>query len=86
MDPKTSLLPHPDSPRYQCHGDGSFLLFRGQNTNIVPASIPRDPERVNDVAPKEWWGHDILTQEGEEKFLAVVDEIKQACEALVTVP
>ncbi|EJD08434.1 uncharacterized protein FOMMEDRAFT_25505 [Fomitiporia mediterranea MF3/22] len=49
---------------------------------IVPHVKPRDPDFVNDAAPEEWWNCDVLNNEGEERFRAVADEIKQACAGL----
>jgi len=37
---------------------------------------------VNDMAPMEWWGYDILDAEGEMKLHTVVDSIKAACKDL----
>ena len=40
--------------------------------------IPAHPEATD----TEFWDCDIFEDEGEQKFLGVVDEIKQACAAL----
>jgi hypothetical protein len=57
-----------------------------QEAEIKPPNIPRHPSLINDSAPKGRWYLDVLTVEGENKLLAVVDEIKQACGALETPP
>jgi hypothetical protein len=70
---------------------GTALCFysvdtRTQEARIIPPSIPHDPRVYNDTAPKERWSLDVMTEEGKSKFLAVVEEIKQACEGLETLP
>jgi hypothetical protein len=70
---------------------GTALYFysmdtRTQDARDIPPSIPHDSTLYNDTAPKESWNLDVLAVEGENKLLAIVEEIKQACEALVTVP
>ena len=55
---------------------------QGQDPEIMPLRIAQHLTIANDTAPKARWNYDLLTAEGEEKFRAVVDEIKQACENL----
>jgi hypothetical protein len=57
-----------------------------RNARIIPPKLPHDCRAYNDTAPGERWSLDVMTEEGESKFLAVVEEIKQACEALKTLP
>ena len=66
---------------------GTRLAFysldaRNPRAAIVPAAIPRDPERVNDTAPVRLWAHDVLEAEGEAQLRAVVAEIKAGAEVL----
>jgi hypothetical protein len=66
---------------------GTALCFysletKKQDAEIMPLNIPRHPTRINDIAPKNRWDLDILTVEGENKFRAIVEEIKQACTSL----
>jgi hypothetical protein len=39
------------------------------------------PELETDMAPQERWDSDILEDEGETKFISLMDEMKQACAA-----
>ena len=67
---------------------GTMLCFYSVDTEnpharIQPTAIRRfDPEVVNDVAPEDRWAYDILGPSGEERFRAVVEEIKTHCAAL----
>ena len=66
---------------------GTALCFysletQDQDAVIIPLGIARHPTRIIDTAPKARWDHNLLTAEGEDKFRAVVDEIKRACETL----
>ena len=52
---------------------------------IQPPFIPnpeRKTRRVTSLAPQERWDCDIFEEEGEKRFKAMVEEIKQACAAL----
>ncbi|KAH9044198.1 hypothetical protein EDB84DRAFT_1436095 [Lactarius hengduanensis] len=49
---------------------------------IDPRRVDRDPDMVNDYAPAERWNRDILETSGEDKLLAVIDEIKAGCAQL----
>ena len=65
---------------------GTMLSFYNVGTDpdadIQPESIPFDPAKPNDVAPKARWAYDFLTPSGEEQLRAVVEEIKTDCVAL----
>jgi len=63
---------------------GTRLCFYSLDTanveaSIVPLRIPRHPSIVNDTAPVQRWGCDVLDAEGETRLRAVVNEIKEAC-------
>jgi len=60
---------------------GKTLCFYSVDTRTKDAKVV-----CNDTAPKEGWNLDVLTVEGENRFLAVVEEIKQASEALESLP
>jgi hypothetical protein len=52
------------------------LDLKNRAAGIDPPRIDRDPVLVNDYAPAERWNCDILEASGEEKLLAVINEIK----------
>ena len=49
---------------------------------LRPAQIPADPEVMLDVAPKERWQFDLLSEVGSAKLAGLVDEVKEMCNAL----
>jgi len=49
---------------------------------IEPPFIPAHPDLQTNGAPQERWDCDILDDEGERRFLSMVEEIKQACAGL----
>jgi hypothetical protein len=49
---------------------------------IDPPRIDRDPDTVNDYVPAERWDRDVLDASGEDKLLAVINEIKTGCAEL----
>ena len=53
-----------------------------RNQDMQPSFTDARPEGTTDLAPLEYWDCDILEEEGEKRFKAMVEEIKQACEAL----
>lgn len=53
-----------------------------RNAGIVPRYIARHPDMANDTAPQSRWDCDLLEEEGEGRFMAVVNEIIAACEAI----
>ncbi|THH15674.1 hypothetical protein EW146_g4845 [Bondarzewia mesenterica] len=55
---------------------------KGENAIILPLPIPRKYLSSTDTAPAERWDCDILEEDGEAKFRAVVDEIQQRCAQL----
>ncbi|KAF8506277.1 hypothetical protein BU17DRAFT_71341 [Hysterangium stoloniferum] len=59
-----------------------LCFYKVCNRVIVPRSIPAHPDQLTDTAPRARWSCDILQDEGEQRFQAVVDEIKQCCAAL----
>ena len=60
----------------------AFYSRRGGGP-VRPPRIAPDPQMMMDVAPvTERWGSDILTEEGLQKLMAIVDEIKEGCEVL----
>lgn len=44
--------------------------------SLTPPFIPRNPAYVNDVAPAHPWNTDILTDDGYNRFMGVVQRIK----------
>ncbi|KAF8506278.1 hypothetical protein BU17DRAFT_71342 [Hysterangium stoloniferum] len=63
---------------------GTQLCFyrKPRNEPVVPPFIPADRVLMTDTVPRACWNCDILEEEGEQRFRAVVGEIKQACAAL----
>lgn len=59
-----------------------LCFYKLINNKIDPPSIQADLNRVIDMAPQERWDCDILESEGERRFQAVVEEIKEACAKL----
>ena len=51
------------------------LNVKNRAARIDPPRIDRDPDMVNDCAPAERWNCDVLEASGEEKLLAVINEI-----------
>ncbi|KAG8905481.1 hypothetical protein FRB99_008877 [Tulasnella sp. 403] len=60
---------------------GTKLCFFAKRPGhpIYPRTIASDSLYETDTAPRERWNYDILEEEGEQKFRAVVQEIKEAC-------
>ena len=58
------------------------LDVKTRGARIEPPRIERDPETVNDYAPAERWNSDVLEASGEDKLLAVIDEVKASCAKL----
>ena len=53
-----------------------------RNQTMQPSFMDARPEGTTDLTPLKYWDCDILEEEGEKRFKAMVEEIKQACEAL----
>lgn len=78
------------SPLDTLHGIGALetkLCFYSLDTEdadaeIVPATIPRHPSRVNDTASADRWNFDVLEAEAEQKLRDIVEEITVECAAL----
>ncbi|KAH9037109.1 hypothetical protein EDB85DRAFT_657059 [Lactarius pseudohatsudake] len=58
------------------------LNVKNRAARIDPRRVDRDPDMANDYAPAERWNRDILEASGEDKLLAVIDEIKAGCAQL----
>jgi hypothetical protein len=65
---------------YAVSAIGTKLCFftKRPGQPVLPQAISADPKYETDTAPRERWNYDIL----EERFRAMVEEIKQACDAL----
>jgi hypothetical protein len=63
---------------------GTKLCFYKKHRDgpIEPPFISAHPDLQTNAAPRERWDHDILDDEGERRFLSMVEEIKQVCAAL----
>jgi len=56
-----------------CVYSGSRTL---QGISIYPPENHRDPRRVNDTVPLEWWNIDILTPQGRDALDVVFSRVK----------
>ncbi|KAJ6501945.1 hypothetical protein C8R45DRAFT_974901, partial [Mycena sanguinolenta] len=72
--------PPPETPLPVLHAvsaSGTKLSFynhtKGRKDPILPAGIPYDRIRANDVAPREWWVLDVLEDGGEQRLRMVID-------------
>ena len=87
QDSQPIVSHYTDCPLQTLHGVsamGTKLAFYSKHGN-GPATPPRivpDLQMVADIAPIERWDSDILTEEGLQRFMAVVNEIKEGCEAV----
>jgi len=54
----------------------AFYRYHKATRQLEPRRISPDPDILTDTAPREWWSHDILEEDGANRFRAVVDEIK----------
>ncbi|KZS99828.1 uncharacterized protein LAESUDRAFT_816829 [Laetiporus sulphureus 93-53] len=66
---------------------GTKLCFYTLNTQdpaatINPPAVQRHATRVNETIPANRWADDILEDAGEQRFRAIVEEIKVGCAAL----
>lgn len=59
------------------------LDVKNRAAKINPPRIDRDPDTVYDCAPTERWDRDVLEASGEDKLLAVINEIKAGCAELI---
>ena len=57
----------------------AFYKYDQDTERMEPRNITADPEKVKDVAPREWWAFDVLEEEGARKFREVVEEVKEMC-------
>ena len=63
-----------------------YEYTKATNVLLPPGTTP-DPNVVNDDAPQELWKYDLLEVAGEEKFKALVEEIKAMAHSnIVSVP
>ena len=54
----------------------SIYEYTKATNTLFPPAITFDRNALNDVAPKERWNYDLLDADGEEKFKAMVADIK----------
>lgn len=69
---------------YEVSAIGTRLCFykKYREGPVEPPFIPAHPDLQTNAAPQERWDCDILDDEGERRFLSMVEEIKKACAAL----
>ena len=54
----------------------SVYEYTKESRVLSPPLIAPDPNIVNDVAPEERWNYELLEATGEEKFRAIVADVK----------
>jgi hypothetical protein len=59
-----------------------MLCVKNGAARIDPPRISRDLDVVIDYVPAERWNCNVLEASGEDKFLAVINEIKVGCARL----
>jgi RecJ-like exonuclease len=59
------------------------LDVKKRAARIDPPRVDRDPDAVIDYAPAKRWDRDVLQASGEDKLLAVINEIKAGCAELI---
>jgi hypothetical protein len=57
-------------------------VHRNQSIQPEPSFLVAHPEGTTDLTLRNYWDCDILEEEGEKRFKAMVQEIKQGCAAL----
>ena len=60
----------------------AFYEYVAATNTLTPGVISPDPESVNDLAPAERWGYDLLEADGITKMCEVVEDVKAMCQAL----
>jgi hypothetical protein len=74
------LCPH--TPVRKLHGIsamGQRLAFYSMNTRtttVAPREQPTSPTLVTNPVPANWWDLDITAEEGHQRFMEVVDDVK----------
>jgi hypothetical protein len=53
-----------------------FYCLDKNTESLTPPFIPRNTAYVNDVAPAHLWDTDILTDDGYNRFMSIVQQIK----------
>ncbi|KAG6843557.1 hypothetical protein H0H87_003169 [Tephrocybe sp. NHM501043] len=60
----------------------SVYQYTKDMNHVTPTSIPRDPDVINDIAPRALWNYKLLETSGEAKFRSIVDEVKVIAQAI----
>ena len=60
----------------------ALCFYRKHRNKATEPLVPGHSTLETDCAPRERWDCDILEDEGEQRFKAVVEEIKRACAQL----
>ena len=61
----------------------SVYTYDPATTNLSPPEIPRDLQRLNDVAPEDRWAYNLLEPAGEAKLREIVGIVKTMAAVLV---
>ncbi|KAN0138291.1 hypothetical protein V8E53_003754 [Lactarius tabidus] len=60
-----------------------FCKLDDRDQSMQPSFMDAHPEgTTTDLTPEQYWDCDIMEEEGEKRFKAVVEEIKRGCAAL----
>ncbi|KAF8576929.1 hypothetical protein K439DRAFT_1365961, partial [Ramaria rubella] len=59
----------------------TFAVYEYDNASsiVTPRPVRRDDIVMNDTAPIEHWQYDILEPQGEQRFRAIVADVKAMC-------
>ncbi|KIJ40236.1 hypothetical protein M422DRAFT_780735 [Sphaerobolus stellatus SS14] len=60
----------------------AFYHYDAATQILEPPAIPRDPIRVNDIAPTARWSVDLLSEEGYKQLVQLTTEVKDMARAL----
>ena len=53
-----------------------FYCLDKKAESLTPLFIPRDPAYIKDVAPAHLWDTDLLTDDGYDRFMGIVQRVK----------
>ena len=53
-----------------------FYCLDKKAESLTPRFIPRDTAYIKDVAPAHLWGSDLLTDDGYDRFMGIVQRVK----------
>ena len=60
----------------------AFYEYVAATNTLTPPAIVPDPDSLNDLAPAERWGYDLLETNGIAQMRQVAEDVKEMCQAL----